>query len=143
MARYAETIDIDSRLQATGLPPLGATTKPTKTQTETWLDTESAKADARISSRYVVPVTGAQSLSIMKDLVRDLVAAEVFDTAFPESERNPFDKDRKEALAELKRIADGDTVLPDAPEASSSFALGVEHNIDTESTSKFEVGEIL
>lgn len=99
---YASVADAQARIR-TALLTIGAGSEPTTTQVTDWLEQWSLWVDQSLAWKYVVPVTQADDLKLLKPVVAALVAAEcwgVIATANPgQEDRGP--ELRAEALAML------------------------------------------
>lgn len=79
MARYAEAADVQA-LVAIQIARFNATSQPTLTQVETWLDQQSDWVDRTLRWRYTVPITDADDKSALNPILAALVAALAWET---------------------------------------------------------------
>ena len=89
-----------------------------------WTVQESAVIDSYLSERYVIPVTGTNSLSVLKKIAilltshRVKMALQVKSIDPASQDQLPDDYER--AIAMLNDLAKGVTILPDAPLTTTS-----------------------
>ena len=89
-----------------------------------WTVQESAVIDSYLSERYVIPVTGTNSLSVLKKVAilltshRVKMALQVKSIDPASQDQLPDDYER--AIAMLNNLAKGVTILPDAPLTTTS-----------------------
>jgi hypothetical protein len=113
----------------------GATTKLTDTEVDAWIAEADAEIDGRIGVKYVTPVTGAQSLLIIKSICTALVSDRVRMTLPNEPPSDALDEkdkgknpvlaqSRAEAERKLRMIVDNKLLLPDADLVSSKDGVG-------------------
>jgi hypothetical protein len=75
---YAAIADVQARVP-TQVCQMGETSQPSADVVEGWLDATSAWVDASLRWKYLVPVTDAADRGTLKQVVAQLVAAQVWD----------------------------------------------------------------
>lgn len=139
---YSTTADVQAEFKSV---TFGAGTTPTSTQVDGFISEADAEINARVGLKYTTPVTGAESLKILKTISVGLVAGRIqriLETkqATPElANQDTQVKDlAKEARSKLKEIVAGTLPLPDATLVStdgdgvksSNYSAGVEHKFE-------------
>jgi len=122
----AYCVNTDVTAMFPGMTFSASGTKITTGQIDTWIVEFSAIIDGQIVGVYVVPVTGTESLKVLKEICRHYVAAQVMDilTAGASGRDNPVaERWRKYALDMLDKIISGDVVLTDATKVKSDITL--------------------
>lgn len=148
MADYTTLPEVNALLKRLAGLVISTTTEPTTAQVNDWITDESAVIDAKLTMRYVVPVTAATSLKILNDIATVIVVWRTFPVAFPAAETNPFDALYKAKVAILAEIQKGTMQLSDAAESGDSGDIGVQHNLlddsfDPATDYEFKVGRTL
>ena len=123
MPRYHSLSDVQSRLPSS-IATIDALSEPSAEQVEGWMDEVEAFIEGQLATRYQVPITGSQSLLIVRDICADLTAYRVWQFKAmgvddPEF-RNQAEVLRTRAMEKLTALLEGTMVLPDQPESSSS-----------------------
>ena len=123
MPRYHSIPDVQSRLPSS-IATIDALTEPNADQVTAWMDETEAFVDGQLATRYQVPITGSQSLLIVRDICADLTAYRVWQFKAmgvddPEF-RNQAEVLRQRAMEKLQAILQGTMVLPDQPTTKSS-----------------------
>jgi phage gp36-like protein len=123
MPRYHSLSDVQSRLPSS-IATIDALTEPNADQVMAWMDETEAFVDGQLATRYQVPITGTQSLLIVRDICADLTAYRVWQFKAmgvddPEF-RNQAEVLRQRAMEKLQAILEGTMVLPDQPTTKSS-----------------------
>lgn len=116
---------------------LGVDSQPTTAQVLTWLEQTSRWVDGTLGWKYVVPVTDAEDVALLREIVAQLVAARVWRVLKGhDGEGSTTSKElRAEALASLSYIAQGtqagrsflvlsNTDLADSGEGARGQAVG-------------------
>jgi hypothetical protein len=122
-----------------------ASSTPTDTAVGRFITEADAEIDARIGLRYDTPVTGANSIIILRQISIGLVAQRVKDilritTGSASAEQLHRDRDlAKEARKKLDDIVDGKLLLSDATAASSGQGV-YSFNVANEEEHTFEKG---
>jgi len=98
-----------------------ATSTVTDAEVQSFIDQESAFIDSMICSAYVVPITGAMSLLILKRIAIFLSADRVRHVLYTKTGKDDKDQDTKglkslsrDPRGDLKKIQDGTLKLGDA-----------------------------
>jgi len=122
MPRYHSLSDVQSRLPSS-IATIDALTEPNTEQVTTWMDQVEAFVDGQLATRYQVPITGSQSVLIVRDICADLTAYRVWQFKAmgiddPEF-RNQAEVLRTRATEKLQAILEGTLILPDQPETST------------------------
>jgi hypothetical protein len=120
---YSTTDDVKGLFQGISF---GSGTKIPSSEVETWIDDADKLIDGYLKGSYSVPVTGAGSLAIVKQISMRLAGHQVERRLTIDSGSSDFDKTRKkdlraEAMDMLNDIVKKKLVLPDA---SKSLANG-------------------
>ena len=100
---------------------------PSVTDVETWIAEVDREIDAALAARYGTPITGPESLELIRSISARLVAARVWAVVFTGQTGEPgIPTDWKEARKLLDALGDGTSLLSDAESlgASSSSAPG-------------------
>jgi phage gp36-like protein len=123
MPRYHSLSDVQSRLPSS-IATIDAVSEPNTTQVTAWMDEVEAFVEGQLATRYQVPITGSQSLLIVRDICADLTAYRVWQFKAmgvddPEF-RNQAEVLRQRAMEKLQALLEGTMVLPDQAEAPSS-----------------------
>ena len=150
MSAYCTTADIEAEIKALSL---SASSIPTTTQVTEFIDQESARIDSYLSSRYTTPISGTESLLIVKRLCIALVSWRVSDIIstrkVSQLPNGMISQDLsgatayKQAMKDLELYRKGLISLPDSTVANASagksgFASG---NSDAQYESQFDVNE--
>lgn len=104
-----------------------STTNPKDSQVDEFITQADAFINAKISNKYVTPVTGADSLSILKNISVWFVADRIKDILKVKNVSDEVDQGVREgslykrAMDMLDEIAKGDLILPDATLATSKI----------------------
>ena len=127
MPRYHSLSDVQSRLPSS-IATIDALTEPNTQQVTAWMDEVEAFVDGQLATCYQVPITGSQSILIVRDICADLTAYRVWQFKAmgiddPEF-RNQAEVLRQRAMEKLQAILDGTLILPDQPEAASTMPAG-------------------
>jgi phage gp36-like protein len=123
MPRYHSLSDVQSRLPSS-IATIDALTEPNADQVTAWMDETEAFVDGQLATRYQVPITGSQSLLIVRDICADLTAYRVWQFKAmgvddPEF-RNQAEVLRQRAMEKLQALLEGKLILPDQPTTKSS-----------------------
>jgi len=122
-----------------------STTSITDTQVNDWIAQADAEIDSIVGLRYIVPITGVNSLLILKRISVEIVAERIKDVLEVKTDEKVSQNIRNinkvlTARDKLKLISTGDMLLSDALIAGSNAGVtsftssnGVEH--------KFRAGE--
>ncbi len=102
-----------------------ATSKPTQAQVEAWIDETSAWVDSMLFARYQTPVSGTESVKLLKAFVLTIVACDRVWAIVGRGKENIFLEAKKTQLLWFNK---GNVSLPDAGAASGSAALSATHN---------------
>lgn len=122
-----------------------ATSPVTDTEVTEFVSQASAEIDSIISNRYTTPVTGTESLKVLKQICIWLVKARIVGVLRIKNVSDKSDQDvgslnyRKEALDRLKNIAIGKEILTDAPRSNTTGGL-TSYLKDLDVTYDFQVG---
>lgn len=117
---YATATQIASEFKSTTFSGSSAVTT---SELDDWCDEFSRVIDAQLSAKYTVPITGTESLKIVRLIVKNFVAARVKrilsadEQAGGRSKETDADKLEKQAqmmLDNLSGCGDCDMTLPDA-----------------------------
>lgn len=100
---------------------------------EALIDLNSAVMDGRVSSRYVTPITGAESLKIMKRVCSWLTAADVDEiirkgSVSADERVTRAETYRKMAYDILDKIESGELLLADASSSSADVFVNKLYN---------------
>lgn len=123
MAVYHTLDDVKSRLprQIADITP---SSEPDDQQVNQLMDEVESFVNAQLAGRYQLPVSGSQSLQIVKSICADLVAARVWRMKAAgvndPTQLQYAEQLEKSAMERLKALADGTAQLPDQPEAIDS-----------------------
>ena len=123
MPRYHSLSDVQSRLPSS-IATIDALTEPNADQVTAWMNETEAFVDGQLATRYQVPITGTQSLLIVRDICADLTAYRVWQFKAmgvddPEF-RNQAEVLRQRAMEKLQALLEGKLILPDQPTTKSS-----------------------
>jgi len=116
---YSVYGDVQSEFKST---TFGASTKITSTEVTEFISQADAMIDGIVSGKYVTPVTGSESLKIVKMISINLVAGRIWNIL----EREGTDAKNKGhdliefAKAMLKKITEGKLELSDATSIAST-----------------------
>lgn len=112
-----------------------ASTVPTSTNINDMISVNSARIDGRLGKKYTTPITGTESLKIVKRICEILTASQVDDILqqlIPAKEKTdrPIEY-RKEAEELLKGIEEGTLILSDAADITGDmfYNYNVENSI--------------
>lgn len=107
-----------------------ATSTVTDSEVESFIEQESAFMDSMICSVYVVPVTGTQSLLLLKKIAIHLVADRVRHVLYTKTGQDNKDQDTKglkslsrDPRGDLKMIQSGALKLADAVALTSNIGF--------------------
>jgi len=122
MPRYHDLSDVQSRLPSS-IATIDALSEPNAAQVISWMEEVEAFVEGQLATRYQVPITGSQSILIVRDICADLTAYRVWqfkamgvdDAEF----RNQAEVLRTRAMEKLKALLEGTMVLPDQPETQT------------------------
>jgi len=114
-----------------------STTIVTDTKANAILDQESERIDSALGQRYVVPITGAKSLKLIKAICLDLAVCRVERILQKDVTLSPPDTNKErqiinrcaKARQDLKDLASGKTTLDDAPLADASGAAAYNEDV--------------
>lgn len=136
MGAYAAAADVEAEFKSISFSGSGA--QVTTTEVNEWIDQAEAEINGRIAARYSVPVSGSESLKILKqitiwlcaDRVKDVMEMKKVSTEeLKQDVRVPglYEKAKKM----LKDIVSGELLLSDADLANahqgiSSFATSLD-----------------
>lgn len=112
----------------------GASDYVTETEVETFIGQIAAMMDAKISSRYSLPITNAYDLLILKMINEYLVVAIIDDIFREKTEDGKFDRGRntrKEGNDLLNKIVNGEMILNSTHKRSVIKFNSVDGNGDT------------
>jgi hypothetical protein len=119
---YSAVSDVQKEFKGLAL---SGTSNPTDTTVTGWISEADAEIDGRIGTRYQTPVTGTNSLLILKTISIGIVAGrlkEFLKVKAPTLETSQNGRDgnpAKDAREKLGLIAAGDLLLSDASEKST------------------------
>lgn len=120
---YITIDDVQSRLPSS-IAEITPSSEPTDAQVSAWISEVEAFVDSVLSSRYQIPITGPQSLQVVKSICADLVAARVWRMKAAgvndPTQLQYAEQLEKHALDKLNQIANGEANLPDQPETMDS-----------------------
>ena len=105
----------------------GSDPRPSVTDVERWIVEVDHEIDARLGARYATPISGPESLELIRSISARLVAPRVWGVVFTGQTGEPgIPTDWKEARKLLDALGDGTSLLSDAESlgASSSSAPG-------------------
>jgi len=123
MPRYHTLSDVQSRLPSS-IATIDAVSEPNASQVTAWMDEVEAFVEGQLAIRYQVPITGTQSILIVRDICADLTAYRVWQfkaMGIDDAEfRNQAEVLRTRAMEKLKSLLEGNMVLPDQPEVASA-----------------------
>jgi len=122
MPRYHNLSDVQSRLPS-AIATIDALSEPSAEQVTAWMEEVEAFVEGQLATRYQVPITGSQSILIVRDICADLTAYRVWqfkamgvdDAEF----RNQAEVLRQRAMEKLQALLEGTMVLPDQPETQT------------------------
>ncbi len=124
MPRYHTLSDVQSRLPSS-IATIDAVSEPNASQVTAWMDEVEAFVEGQLAIRYQVPITGTQSILIVRDICADLTAYRVWQfkaMGIDDAEfRNQAEVLRTRAMEKLKSLLEGNMVLPDQPEVASAI----------------------
>jgi phage gp36-like protein len=123
MPRYHSLSDVQSRLPSS-IATIDALTEPNADQVTAWMDEVEAFVEGQLATRYQVPITGTQSILIVRDICTDLTTYRVWQFKSmgvddPEF-RNQAEVLRQRAMEKLQALLEGKLILPDQPTTKSS-----------------------
>lgn len=124
---YASNTDVAAEFKALSANGgFNSGTNPTDAQVDEWCTRASNFMDSKIAGKYAVPITGTNSLSLMKEICVWLVATRVSKVTGLQTGDNKVsgnagkvDYDKK-AMDTLVEIQSGKMKLSDAPLATST-----------------------
>lgn len=129
---YCLLADIEKHYMGTTFT---ASTVPTSTNINDMISVNSARIDGRLGKKYTTPITGTESLKIVKRICEILTASQVDDILqqlIPAKEKTdrPIEY-RKEAEELLKGIEEGTLILSDAADITGDmfYNYNVENSI--------------
>jgi hypothetical protein len=88
VAGYADVTDVQARVP-TQLLEIDASSQPSQSMVETWLEADSRWVDSTLRWKYAVPVTDPADQVILREIVADLTAARCWDVVGGHSAENP------------------------------------------------------
>lgn len=150
MSAYCLKADIEAEIKDL---TLSASSIPTEAQVTAFIDQESARIDSYLINRYEIPITGTQSLLILKRICIALVSwrvSDIISTRKLQSLPNGMISQDvsgatayKQAIKDLEAIMRGDMSLVDSlvknsNAGSSLFASG---NLETDYQANFKINE--
>jgi hypothetical protein len=123
---YHTVADVQSLMRA-GEITIGAGTKPNTTTVETWIEEVEALVNARLSRRYAVPVTGTESVKLLRAICAAITAARVWGVAQSTTvaDRTYQDVLVRDAAHTLRNIDLGRVVLTDATPSTGGAASDI------------------
>lgn len=138
---YGATEDVESFFKSIDFS--ATTAAVDEDEVEDFIDRASARIDSKIAKKYVVPVTGTESVKVLTDLVVRTVAATVIrilnsTVGVSENELNRAAALEKSARDDLADIVSGKSLLPDATLASATALDPFSYNLTNDQQPVFE-----
>lgn len=136
---YCVTSDIEANLKGTSF---SASTTPSDTELDRFIDEESRVIDAHLRGRYDLPITDATALEFLRKISVDLVVYRVSKLLMPREQKTLPDgrtiqdvshsSAYREAMRMLKSLMDGKLSLPGVSVKGLSFIQSYQEESDTD-----------
>ena len=126
-----------------GCETFSTSTYPTLAKVEEWIAEADALINGKLADKYVVPVTGSDSMLILRSISINLVKAKLQDfldvkgSSEATDQGKPGESPRKQALEALEAIAKGSISLRDAVLADSNAGVRSDVLNDTDAEATF------